>query len=75
MKYSTAGQKPRISHQTGGSGEYQTVFVKTIESETDSALITNANGSYVVRTIELDETNRIRVTVGENTEVQVRYNR
>jgi hypothetical protein len=75
VKYPTVGQKLRISHQTGGSGEYQTVFVKTIESETDSALITNANGSYVVRTIDLDQINRIRVTVGDNTEVQVRYNR
>jgi hypothetical protein len=75
VKYPTVGQKLRISHQTGGSGEYQTVFVKTIESETDSALITNANGSYVVRTIDLDQINRIRVTVGDSTEVQVRYNR
>lgn len=75
VKFPTVGEKVRIGHQTGGSGSYDTIFVKTIASESDSALVVNANGSYIVRTIDLaDGTNRIRVTVGDSTEVQVRYN-
>jgi hypothetical protein len=75
VKYPTVGEKLRISHQTGGEGEYQTIFVKTIDSEVDSALVVNDMGTYVVRTIDLESgTNRIRVTVGDETLVQVRYN-
>ena len=74
VKYPTIGEKIRISHQTGGSGPYETIFVKTIASESDSALTVNSNGSYIVRTIDLEDINRIRVTVGDNRMVQVRYN-
>ena len=76
VKYPELGEKLRISHQTGGSGSYETIFVKTISSENDSNLVVNENGKYIVRNIDLaDGTNRIRVTSGDTTEVQVRYNR
>ena len=75
-KFPEVGTQIRFGHQTGGAGSYETVFVKTIESETDSSLITNAFGKYVVRTIDLDEgINRIRISIDGEREVQVRYNR
>ena len=74
VKFPTIGDKVRIGHQTGGSGSYETIFVKTIASESDSALTVNSNGSYIVRTIDLEDINRIRVTVGDERLVQVRYN-
>ena len=75
IKFPTIGEKVRIGHQTGGSGSYETIYVKTLDSESHPDLTVNANGSYIVRTIDLvDGTNRIRVTVGDTTEVQVRYN-
>jgi hypothetical protein len=75
VKFPTIGEKVRIGHQTGGSGSYETTYVKTLDSETHEDLTVNAEGSYIVRTIDLvDGTNRIRVTVGDSTEVQVRYN-
>jgi hypothetical protein len=75
VKYPTVGERVRIGHQTGGSGDYTTVYVKTTVSENDEAMIVNEHGSYIVRTIDLEDINRIRVTVGEQTFVQVRYNR
>ena len=76
VKFPTVGEKVRISHQTGGSGSYETVYVKTTTSETmDGLRIVEGVGTYIVRTINLADINRIRVTVGDQTPVQVRYNR
>ena len=76
VKFPTIGEKVRIGHQTGGSGSYETIYVKTTTSETmDGLRIVEGVGTYIVRTIDLESgTNRIRVTVGDSTEVQVRYN-
>ena len=49
-------------------------FVKTLDSESDESLTVNIHGSYIVRTIDLENINRIRVTVGDDRMVQVRYN-
>lgn len=75
IKFPTLGEKVRIGHQSGEDGSYETVFVKTIESEDDPSLTVNENGSYIVRTIDLEDINRIRVTVGDEPLVQVRYNK
>ena len=76
VKFPTVGEKVRISHQTGGSGEYNTVYVKTTSSETmDGLRIVEGIGTYIVRTIDLSDINRIRVTVADETPVQVRYNK
>ena len=45
-----------------------------VSSESDKSLTVNIHGSYIVRTIDLEDINRIRVTVGDNRMVQVRYN-
>jgi hypothetical protein len=75
VKFPTVGEKVRISHQVGGSGDYNTVYVKTTSSETmDGLRIVEGVGTYIVRTIDLAEINRIRVTVGDEVLVQVRYN-
>ncbi len=75
VKFPTVGEKVRIGHQTGGSGSYETVYVKTTSSETMEGLrVVEGVGTYIVRTIDLSEINRIRVTVGDSVEVQVRYN-
>ena len=75
-KFPEVGTKVRFGHQTGGSGDYETVFVKTIESESDESFITNQFGKYVVRTIDLEPgINRIRISVDDDRQVQVRYNR
>jgi hypothetical protein len=74
VKFPTVGEKVRISHQTGGTGSYESVYVKTTSSETMEGLrIIEGVGTYIVRTIDLSEINRIRVTVGDSVEVQVRY--
>jgi hypothetical protein len=77
VKFPTVGEKVRIGHQKGGSGSYETIYVKTTDSETmDGLKIVPGVGTYIVRTIDLVRgTNRIKVTVGDNREVQVRYNR
>ena len=76
VKFPTVGEKVRISHQTGDSGSYETIYVKTTSSETmDGLRIVEGVGTYIVRTINLADINRIRVTVGDETPVQVRYNR
>jgi uncharacterized repeat protein (TIGR02543 family) len=75
VKFPTVGEKVRIGHQRGGSGSYESVYVKTTSSETMEGLRTvEGVGTYVVRTIDLGEINRIRVTVGDEELVQVRYN-
>jgi hypothetical protein len=66
--------KIRILHQTGGSGEYDVPFVKTITSLDDSSLVVNEFGTYIVRTIDLDEINRIRIRIGDDEVWKVRYN-
>lgn len=76
VKYPTVGEKLTISHQTGGNGSYETVYVKTTSSETMEGLRVVAGvGSYIVRTIDLVDINRIRVEIGDERPVQVRYNR
>ena len=76
VKFPTVGEKVRISHQTGGSGSYETVYVKTTSSEIMQGLrVVEGVGTYIVRTIDLSDINRIRVTVGDEELVQVRYNR
>jgi hypothetical protein len=76
VKFPTVGDKVRIGHQTGGSGSYETIYVKTTSSETMDGLRQVAGvGTYIVRTIDLASgTNRIRVDVGDDRLVQVRYN-
>jgi predicted outer membrane repeat protein len=74
VKYPTVGEKLRIGHQSGGSGSYESVYVKTTASEDDPSMIVNEHGSYIVRTVDLENINRIRVTVGDQRLVQVRYN-
>ncbi len=74
VKFPTVGEKVRIGHQTGGSGSYESVYVRTTSSETMEGLrIVEGVGTYIVRTIDLEEINRIRVTVGDEVLVQVRY--
>jgi hypothetical protein len=76
VKFPTVGEKVRIGHQSAGQGSYETVYVKTTSSETmDGLRIVEGVGTYVVRTIQLEEINRIRVSVGANRLVQIRYNR
>ena len=75
MKYPTIGQKVQITQQTGGSGPYEEIFGKTLQSENDESLRVNIHGSYIVRTIDLEGINRLRVTIGDTRIVQVRYNR
>ena len=67
--------KIRILHQTGGSGEYDVPFVKTITSRDDTSLVVNEFGTYIVRTIELEEINRIRIRIDDQEVWKVRYNR
>ena len=74
IKNPEPGKKYRILHQTGGSGTFESVFVKTIESTTDSSLRFNAQGRYIVRTIDLDEINRIRIRIDDDEVWKVRYN-
>ena len=75
IKCPAVGEKYRILQQTGGSGSYDSIFAKTLTDENDSTQVFNEFGRYIVRTIDLENINRIRVTVGENQMVQVRYNR
>jgi len=48
--------------------------VKTINSESDPAHRFNSQGRYIVRTIELDEINRIRIRIDDDEVWKVRYN-
>lgn len=76
VKYPTLGSKVRILHQTGGSGSYDSIFAKTIDSADDSSLrVVPGVGTYVVRTIDLAEINRIRVRIDDEQMWKVRYNR
>jgi hypothetical protein len=75
IKCPAEGQKYRILQQTGGSGDYDSVFVKTLTDENDSTQVFNEFGRYIVRTIELEDINRIRITVDDEELWKVRYNR
>jgi hypothetical protein len=76
VKYPTIGSKVRILHQTGGSGSYTSIFAKTIEAVDDSALrVVPGVGSYIVRTVDLADINRIRVRIDDEQIWKVRYNR
>lgn len=75
VKFPTVGEKVRIGHQTGGSGSYESVYAKTTSIETMEGLrVVPGVGTYIVRTIDLEDINRIRVTIGDEKLVQVRYN-
>jgi hypothetical protein len=76
VKFPEIGKKLRILHQTAGAGDYRTVFVKTISATDDEALRVVAGvGSYIVRTIDLEQINRIRIRVDDAELWKVRYNR
>ena len=66
--------KIRVLHQTGGSGDYESVYVKTITDENDPVMVINEFGKYIVRTIELEEINRIRIRIDDVELWKVRYN-
>ena len=75
IKCPEIGSKLRILHQTGGSGEYDVPFVKTISSYDDPSLVVNEFGIYVVRTVDLQAINRIRIRIDDAEVWKVRYNR
>ena len=76
VKYPTVGSKVRILHQEGGSGDYASIFAKTVNTQTDDFLrVVEGVGTYIVRTIDLDDINRIRVRVDDQEIWKVRYNR
>ena len=74
IKCPEVGQKYRILQQTGGSGEYTSIFAKTLTDENDSTQVFNEFGRYIVRTIDLEEINRIRIRVDDVELWKVRYN-
>ena len=67
-------RKLRILIQYGGSGEYEVPYVKTLRSNDDPSLIVNSFGTYIVRTIELEEINRVRIRIDDEEVWKVRYN-
>jgi hypothetical protein len=75
IKCPAKGQKYRILQQTGGSGSYDSIFVKTLTDENDSTQVFNEFGRYIVRTIDLEDINRLRITVDDEELWKVRYNR
>ena len=75
IKCPEAGKKYRILHQTSGSGSYESVFARTLDSQDDTVQVFNEFGRYIVRTIDLVDINRLRITVDDSEVWQVRYNR
>ena len=75
IKCPEAGKKYRILHQTGGSGSYESVLARTLESQDDTVQVFNEFGRYIVRTIDLVDINRLRITVDDSEVWKVRYNR
>ena len=74
IKCPAVGQKYRILHQTGGSGSYDSIFAKTLTDENDTTQVFNEFGRYIVRTIDLEDINRIRIRVDDVELWKVRYN-
>lgn len=74
IKCPEVGQKYEITHQTGGSGGYDGIFAKTLASIDDETQIFSDIGRYIVRTIDLEDVNRIRISVDGEKLWQVRYN-
>ena len=74
IKCPAVGQKYRIMQQTGGSGSYDSIFAKTLTNENDSTQVFNEFGRYIVRTIDLEDINRIRIRVDDVELWKVRYN-
>lgn len=74
IKWPTLGSKIRVLHQVGGSGSYEVLFVKTLTSYTDDALVVSEFGTYIVRSIDLEAINRIRISVDNEEIWKVRYN-
>ncbi len=74
IKCPAVGQKYRILQQTGGSGEYTSIFAKTLTDENDTTQVFNEFGRYIVRTIDLEDINRIRIRVDDVELWKVRYN-
>lgn len=75
IKCPEVGRKYQILHQTGGSGNYDSVFAKTLADTSDPTQIFNSVGRYIVRTIRLEDVSRIRISVDGSIGWQVRYNR
>ncbi len=75
IKCPEVGQKYRILQQTGGSGSYDSIFAKTLNDENDQTQVFNEFGRYIVRTIDLEDINRIRIRVDDEELWKVRYNR
>jgi hypothetical protein len=75
IKCPAVGEKYRILQQTGGSGEYTSIFAKTLTDENDTTQVFNEFGRYIVRTIDLENINRLRITVDDEELWKVRYNR
>jgi hypothetical protein len=74
IKCPAVGEKYRILQQTGGSGEYTSIFAKTLTDENDTTQVFNEFGRYIVRTIDLEGINRIRIRVDDVELWKVRYN-
>ena len=74
LKCPEVGKKYRILQQTGGSGEYTSILAKTLTDENDTTQVFNEFGRYIVRTIDLEAINRIRIRVDDVELWKVRYN-
>jgi hypothetical protein len=74
IKCPAVGEKYRILQQTGGSGEYTSIFAKTLTDENDTTQVFNEFGRYIVRTIDLEDINRIRIRVDDVELWKARYN-
>ena len=75
IKCPEIGQKYRILHQTGGSGEYSSILAKTLTDKNDASQRFTEFGRYLVRTINLEDINRIRIRVDDEELWKVRYNK
>ena len=75
IKCPEVGQKYEAVQQTGGSGSYVSVLAKTITDELDDSQVFSSIGRYIVRTVELEDINRIRIMVDGVESWKVRYNR
>ena len=74
MKCPAIGDSYSFSVQEGGSGAYDTRLTRTLQSEDSDEQLFNENGRYIVRTVELGEITRIRISINGETVWQVRYN-
>lgn len=75
IKCPEIGVKYRILHQTAGQGPYESILAKTLTDSEDEVQVFNEFGRYIVRTINLEDINRIRIRSGDEELRKVRYNR